>query len=222
MRGDHGDMGNCYRYCYLLAVMVVGCSQAEPTPTITEPLIIDEPISFDEILKVLPEDSKPYAILFKNMDNPSRSMSQMWVESRGNAYALSPYGGIGLMQFTQPTVETAERSYCAHLGKGDPENPYWSVNCYEAMMTYMDLEPFDNFCDNRKVDECRYNGGWWCWWELKDNNFSFQEAEATCGIEVLSNGRMRSKRACVENYLYSEHINRFQPLFTLMGGEQCN
>lgn len=230
MCGDYGGMGTCYRYCcFSVALLLFSCSGEVETPATSDESVEEvvhlstTPRKPELDLSLLPEKSQPFAHLFKDMENPSRSMAQMWVESRGDSTARSPFGGVGLMQFTLPTVETAQRSYCAHLGEGDPEDPYWSVPCYEAMMTYMDIEPFDNYCDNKKVDECRYNGGWWCVWELRAAPImTFESAESICGKVRLPNGRMRSDRACKENYLYDDHISKFQPLFMSMGGETCD
>ena len=214
-------MGTSYRHCCIAVglLLVTACKADEP-PAQPEPvpeLIVEVDHS------AIPDRAKPYIKLFKDLENPSRSMAQMWVESRGHAQIRSPYGGIGLMQFTAPTVETADRSYCAHLAPGDPEDPYWAVPCYEAFVEYMDIEPFGQYCPDKKVDECRYNGGWWCVWELRAApQLTFESAEDICGQVVLPNGRKRSKRGCEENYLYSEHITKFQPLFMSLGGKVCN
>lgn len=222
---DYISMATCYRY-YCLSVVflfLIGCDQ--DTPDIVEDSEAQsEEITIDlnELIKDFPDKAKLYAHLFEEFENPSRSIAQMWVESRGNPWAKSPYGGIGLMQFTAPTVETAENSYCAHLGKGDPEDPYWSVLCYDAMMTYFTLDFSDDYCFNKEMDELRYNAGMWPVWEMKAApQITFDSAESICGVIVLPNGRMRSERACQENYMYDDHIDSFQPMFIAMGGIAC-
>jgi len=224
-------MDNRYRYCCIAIVLIiitalVRCASlwSPDTQSVEEAstVVVSDPPK-QKIVNTLPVNAQKYSHLFEDFENPSRSMAQMWVESKGNQYAESPYGGLGLMQFTQPTVDTAQRSYCAHLGEGDPMDPYWAVPCSEAMNQYMDIEPFDNYCDNKAVDECRYNGGWWCVWELRAAPImSFESAESICGVDILPNGRRRSIRACAENYAYRHHISRYQPLFSEMGGKICN
>ena len=148
-------------------------------------------------------------------------MAQIEQESSCNPFAVSAVGAIGLSQAMPDTIEWGSRTFARHLGKPDIEDPYYAIEFLKAYMGYFTVDLFDDYCDNKTVDEMRYNGGYWVVWEIRHGDGTLSGAEAICGVEVLSNGKMRSKASCAENYGYSPHIDRRQTKYLLIGGKQC-
>ena len=119
------------------------------------------------------------------------------------------------------TLEWGARTFARHLGRPDIHDPYYAIEFLKAYMEYFTVDLFDNYCDNKTVDEMRYNGGYWVIWEIRASDGTLSGAEQICGVKRLPNGKMRNVANCEENYEYRLHIDRRQSKYLPMGGISC-
>lgn len=180
-----------------------------------------EALSEVNLYESLPEAAQEFAHLYENHPNPSRAMAQIEQESSWNPYALSRTGAQGHAQIMPATGKWGARSFARHLGRYSPHDPYYAAEFHKSYMGWFSVHPADNYCDNQRIDEARYNGGFYIIWEWNDGGFSLAGAQAICGVVRLSNGRLRSISNCLENYGYYDHISRRQPKYLSMGGTYC-
>lgn len=168
-----------------------------------------------------PKKSQPYLELIKDIsENPSREAALTEQESSWDVFAKSPYAE-GLRQFTPTTGKNLARGKCAHLGSYQPYLPQWSLRCGVIYAESLQTKTFGDYCNNRKVAEQRYNGGYWVIWELTTaKTQDLRIAETVCGTK-LYNGRKRAQSSCDENYTYPRAISIRQVKYTNLGGELC-
>jgi membrane-bound lytic murein transglycosylase MltF len=186
----------------LVALFSLGCSQAA------------------EVEPDIPERAKPYIKHFDGAKNLSRELAQTEQESSWNPNAQSPYAK-GLRQFTDSTGQWMARTKCKHLGSYQPFNAEWSIRCGVIYQESLQQTKYGDYCNNRKVAEQMYNGGYWVKWELeKAESSNLADAEKACYSKLL-NGRQRKDWACKENYSYPRHISERQKKYQSMGGEMC-
>jgi soluble lytic murein transglycosylase-like protein len=191
---------------WLFSALLIGCStQAEEISSIP--------------IEDIPQAAKPYVKYF-DAENLSRELAQTEQESAWNPNAQSPYAK-GLRQFTDSTGQWMARTKCRHLGSYQPFNPEWSIRCGVIYQESLQQTQYGDYCNNRKVAEQIYNGGYWVKWELKTaNSIDLKDAEQAC-YSTLYNGKQRKDWACKENYEYPERISKRQIKYKALGGQIC-
>lgn len=199
-------------FCKISILHLGLCSGFQPTIAVEE-----KPVQVIEV----PDKAKPFIKYYINHKNPSRNMAQTEQECSWNHHALSRVGAMGCAQIMPETLEWGAKTFARHLGSPQPYNPRYAAEFLEAYMQFFTVHPFDNYCENRKLDEQRYNGGFYVVWEVRESDGTLQGAESICGSRLL-NGKKRSKNSCIENYSYPEHISRRQKKYSSIPGEICN
>jgi|GEM_PF-4843221 len=169
----------------------------------------------------VPEKARPYVKYYLDHDNPSRNMAQAEQECGWNHYAVSRVGALGCAQAMPDTLEWGAKTFARHLGKPQPHNPRYAAEFLEAYMKFFTVHPLTGYCPNRKLDEQRYNGGFYVVWEVRQSDMTLAGGERLCGTR-LKNGKKRSVESCHENYNYPRYISRRQVKYLSIGGIQCN
>lgn len=200
--------------CQIGLAILAACSPQLEKSDNPKPIEIET--SYD-----VPAVAKPYVKYYLKHRNPSRNMAQTEQECSWNHYAISRAGAIGCAQVMPETLEHGSKTWARHLGEPQPNNPRYAAEFLESYMKFFTIDMMDDYCSNRKVDEQRYNGGFYIIWELRESDGTLEGAESICGVKRLSNGKLRSKNSCDENYKYPKHVSRRQVKYKSIGGIVC-
>lgn len=203
--------------------MLCACSPTEVEQPEPRPVVISEykPAEKMEVVYSVPEKAKPYIKYYLHHENPSRNMAQTEQECSWNHYAVSRVGAIGCAQAMPDTLEWGAKTFARHLGDPQPNNPRYAAEFLESYMQFFTVHPLPTDCGNRKIDEQRYNGGFYVIWEVRESDGTLAGARKICG-QRMKNGKRRSESSCEENYSYPEHISRRQQNYKSVGGLVCH